>query len=446
MIGNIQKGNYIKGLLAYHYEKIEEGEASILSTNIYSEEQDKQCNMFLNTFALHNNSKTTDYTFHASLSFDYDDKVTDDLMNDIAQEYMQRMGYRDVPYTIFKHTDTDHQHLHIVASRIDYDGDVSPKKHNKTMLDYKLNLEHCKYLEKKHGLVIASEKYKESAKSKSLAEINMLKYRVSNGLQKAYDNDVSVPQNIVEAYNSFKKQPSDDDLKELVGQKVFRQAYSLLNNQGLLYISKKERLTRMLQANLERAESLEHFISLSNNDMCYARLMNNKGTPYIKYGYTDDEDNSQAFFKEGSLNKEELTYNYLKHLVENRQESIRLSDEKSQRAYLKRHLNKVLYSVRNVHELEMNLRAMGIGYEFVYTNKGQTIQGMRFQGKADGKWFKATEINRDFSWNKIQNRFDNHTAIRRRKEQKPFEIADKSATLKNIVKSRKTKTNKNVER
>ena len=48
--------------------------------------------------------------------------LTDDQLRDIAQEYMERMGYGNQPYIVFKHKDIDRQHLHIVSLRVDENG------------------------------------------------------------------------------------------------------------------------------------------------------------------------------------------------------------------------------------------------------------------------------------------------------------------------------------
>ena len=43
-------------------------------------------------------------------------------LREITQEYMERMGYGNQPYIVFKHKDIDRQHLHIVSLRVDENG------------------------------------------------------------------------------------------------------------------------------------------------------------------------------------------------------------------------------------------------------------------------------------------------------------------------------------
>ena len=48
--------------------------------------------------------------------------LTDQQLADIAREYMQKLGYGDQPYLVYKHTDIDRHHIHIVGLRVDESG------------------------------------------------------------------------------------------------------------------------------------------------------------------------------------------------------------------------------------------------------------------------------------------------------------------------------------
>ena len=72
------------------------------------------------------NRRTTSTVFHASLNSSPEDKLTDEQLREITQEYMERMGYGNQPYIVFKHKDIDRQHLHIVSLRVDEKGRKLP--------------------------------------------------------------------------------------------------------------------------------------------------------------------------------------------------------------------------------------------------------------------------------------------------------------------------------
>lgn len=71
-------------------------------------------------------SKIKEPCGHISLGFSPkdSDRLTDDYMLKIAEEYMEKMGITDTPYIIVRHTDRPHPHCHIMFSRVDYDGKI----------------------------------------------------------------------------------------------------------------------------------------------------------------------------------------------------------------------------------------------------------------------------------------------------------------------------------
>ncbi|CAK7068144.1 MAG: hypothetical protein BACD_03175 [Bacteroides rodentium] len=59
---------------------------------------------------------------HISINPHPEDVLTDQQLSDIAREYMQKLGYGDQPYLVYKHTDIDRHHIHIVGLRVDENG------------------------------------------------------------------------------------------------------------------------------------------------------------------------------------------------------------------------------------------------------------------------------------------------------------------------------------
>lgn len=61
--------------------------------------------------------------FHASLSLAPEDRIlTDDEFAELSRRFLDGMGFKESPFLIVRHHDTDHQHVHLVASRIDAHG------------------------------------------------------------------------------------------------------------------------------------------------------------------------------------------------------------------------------------------------------------------------------------------------------------------------------------
>ena len=92
---------------------------------------------------------------HISLDFHPDDapKMTDELMTEVAQDYMKQMGLTNTPYIVVRHYDKAHPHCHIVFSRVDYDGKILTQTTN-----FKKNERVCKALNLKHRLMQGKSK------------------------------------------------------------------------------------------------------------------------------------------------------------------------------------------------------------------------------------------------------------------------------------------------
>ncbi|WP_126244393.1 relaxase/mobilization nuclease domain-containing protein [Chitinophaga rhizosphaerae] len=60
--------------------------------------------------------------FHGILSFHPSDRVTESRMTLIACQYLDRLKITDTQFTIVKHSDKAHQHLHIIANLVNMKG------------------------------------------------------------------------------------------------------------------------------------------------------------------------------------------------------------------------------------------------------------------------------------------------------------------------------------
>lgn len=68
------------------------------------------------------NTKVERSVYHASLSLVKTENLDDDTWNEIADEYMNGMGFDYNQYVIYRHHDCDHDHIHIAANRVRIDG------------------------------------------------------------------------------------------------------------------------------------------------------------------------------------------------------------------------------------------------------------------------------------------------------------------------------------
>ena len=124
MVANIRSGATPGGALRYNKEKVDKDEAAVLFWQKMLEPFDKYGQLDIDTCMesfwpyLEANRRTTNTVFHASLNPSPEDRLTDEQLREIACEYMERMGYGEQPYIVFKHKDIEREHLHIVSLRI----------------------------------------------------------------------------------------------------------------------------------------------------------------------------------------------------------------------------------------------------------------------------------------------------------------------------------------
>jgi len=68
--------------------------------------------------------RTSKPVFHVSLSLPHGERLDDAQWLRAASHYLEGLGYADVPFVVYRHTDREHDHIHIVASRVTYDGKI----------------------------------------------------------------------------------------------------------------------------------------------------------------------------------------------------------------------------------------------------------------------------------------------------------------------------------
>ncbi|RYF96800.1 MAG: relaxase [Chitinophagaceae bacterium] len=62
-------------------------------------------------------------TVHISLNFDPSEKPDNDAMNRIAASYLDKIGFGDQPYLVYRHHDAAHPHIHLVTTNICSNGE-----------------------------------------------------------------------------------------------------------------------------------------------------------------------------------------------------------------------------------------------------------------------------------------------------------------------------------
>ena len=156
MIAKISATENLGGALGYNFKKVEKEEASILLTQgLYQNKEGTytMAEVFADMQAvIPKKCRTKKMVFHCSLNPHPDEKLSDELLVQIAKEYMEALGYGKQPYIVFKHNDIAREHIHIVSLRVDSRGqkinDRFEKRRSKQITDA---------LERKYNLILSSK-------------------------------------------------------------------------------------------------------------------------------------------------------------------------------------------------------------------------------------------------------------------------------------------------
>ena len=168
MIAKIIKGAAFGGVINYMLSK-EKGKAKVLaSNNIGFIDQNLCADEFTLQASMRPNVQKP--VCHTILSFSASDaeRLTDDVMVKIANEYLEKMGYGNTQSLIVRHNDRQHPHLHICINRIGNDGKTI-SDHNEKYRSTKI----CRELTERYGLTIGEGKQ----------EVNRLRLRGEDKLQ-----------------------------------------------------------------------------------------------------------------------------------------------------------------------------------------------------------------------------------------------------------------------
>ena len=189
MIAKIGRGSHLKGVLLYNYEKVEKDQGNIIHCHrmIHSLTGEFTIPLLERSFEpyLIANNKTEKPILHISLNPNPKDAISNETFNALAENYMQEMGYGDQPYVVFKHTDTERTHIHIVSVCVDEYGKRISDSFEKVR-----SMKVCRKLEKQFKLTsaIGKKEKKDIPIQKVNAKTDNLKQQIASVLTFVNEN------------------------------------------------------------------------------------------------------------------------------------------------------------------------------------------------------------------------------------------------------------------
>lgn len=126
MVAKISIGSSLYGALAYNSEKINREEGRLLGANKIILPADGQIDIgrIAENFRafMPMMGRTKKPVLHISLNPHPDDKLTNQDFEILAREYLDKLGFGEQPYIIYKHMDIDRHHIHIVTVNVNEQG------------------------------------------------------------------------------------------------------------------------------------------------------------------------------------------------------------------------------------------------------------------------------------------------------------------------------------
>lgn len=142
MIAKCIKGTGFRGAVAYD---LQPHKSLLLETNMAGQTPRELAKEFGAIRVLR--PKLSKAVCHVSISLSPEEHLNDEQWRHVAQTWLEEMGFSNSQYIVSRHTDAAHDHIHILANRVTFDGKVVSDAH-----DYKRQEVIMRRLEKELGL------------------------------------------------------------------------------------------------------------------------------------------------------------------------------------------------------------------------------------------------------------------------------------------------------
>jgi len=155
MVAVIKAGHSMHRIFNYNENKVKEGVAECIGAENFPLNVDEmslkiKLGYLLKRTELNENVKRN--SVHISLNFDPSEThLSKENLMQIANVYMQKLGFGEQPYLVYQHRDAGHPHIHVVTTNIQPDGKRIDLHH----LGIRKSEPARKEIEKMFGLVVA---------------------------------------------------------------------------------------------------------------------------------------------------------------------------------------------------------------------------------------------------------------------------------------------------
>jgi hypothetical protein len=392
MIPDLQKHSACLKIIQYHELKCEKGDAELIYNNTQADDLEEKVAELESTVSLNNRVRSNKYA-HISLNLNPKDaQLSNDKLVELAQAYLDGMGFTDVPYYVYKHMDKEHLHVHIVTTTIRNDGSkVSDFD------DHRRSQQLALELETKFALVPTV--YKQTGTDK-INQKNAERYNVYTACIKAMgDEDHQDAVKDLIGGMMYKRiasatKPLDNQTVKSLLRENYEFLASYLYREKLLVRTKKSTLIEKLDYILSMSKSNDEFLKRCSDFGLYARRLVQNDKPYIIYGLPEDgfyirENKLPGRFRFASLGQAQInTFN-----------------EDRQIQYLKKSVYSILALCSSYEQFKATLALNKISVKLAKHQNGNAY-GISFQleNVPNPVWIKGSDLSKALSFAAIQKR------------------------------------------
>lgn len=221
MIASTTLGKKFNKIVEYVNQDFKDAE--VITKNIHGETNTEIINEFKNVADL---SRCNQPSYHLAISIEKNAKpLTREQWEDVAKETLTKLGFinkkgkPDRQYYVVRHKDRDHDHIHIIANRVNINGELLNMRHDFLKIqevmrkkEKELNLQEVKgfkyiEMEKKGRTITTVEKTKDKVKKKLLdngkpSDKDIIKEKIKEALGYVKANNIHKDKQF-DTYRSF---------------------------------------------------------------------------------------------------------------------------------------------------------------------------------------------------------------------------------------------------
>lgn len=116
--------------------------------------------------------------YHSALTFSPGEQVADERLVELGQRFLEKIGMVNTQYAFVKHTDKEHLHVHIIANKVNNDGEPTGKG-----LIIERGIKAAKELTEEYGLRQEEGKHLERTHLEALHEPDAKRYRIYQAIK-----------------------------------------------------------------------------------------------------------------------------------------------------------------------------------------------------------------------------------------------------------------------